>query len=350
MSSTPSSFSGGYLATAWGIVGVFTATYVAFHLATHSAASLETATSQLLRGETHWITFQNRLLGCALIELIRLLTGSTWLQAFYILVGSCSFVAGAILVHRAWQWHGDVASALGAVAAWFLLAVFFNHVWSYPWDFVGALLNLLLLIWVSDHYRSPGDLWSWRPLVLLFAQILNRESSLITLVSLALMVGMHDLRKSSRGAALRAVSALAAGAVGNIALVIALRRLLFVASTRPASSAHVNETVAGNFLQLRDNFSIFVAERLPIRMAVASIIAGFGLLCVASLVRCWQDWRMTGTVEPGPTFALCYLGVSTAALAFFACASEFRVYYELIPVCIVLALSLRPPVVSGMPA
>ncbi|HTT58143.1 MAG TPA: hypothetical protein VMF63_13605, partial [Opitutaceae bacterium] len=60
--------SKGSLAYALALTAALTAVYVMFHRQTHDVESLRLATEHLMRGETHWITFQNRILGPALIE------------------------------------------------------------------------------------------------------------------------------------------------------------------------------------------------------------------------------------------------------------------------------------------
>jgi hypothetical protein len=319
-------------------VAAMAAIYTAFHYHTHNHDELRRATEHLLQGKTHWVTFQNRILAPWLIQIMRDLTGWSWLRVFYFLVFGCMASGGSILVWRAWRRYRNPAYGLAQVTAWFLLGFVFNDPWSYPWDFIGALLNLFLLLWALDDFLEPSQLWSWKPCVLVAALILNRESSLIALCALLAATVGSSIVAQRYVAVWRPCAVIVAVGAANVAMVIFLRRTLFVQSTRPDAAALANELSTGNFMQLRDNWYLLATNSHPflIRTVVLAISAILSALCGVILFRLWRARRKDHALSPGCVFAYGYFGLACGAVVLFAAMQELRVYFELIPFLVIL--------------
>jgi hypothetical protein len=320
------------------LVTALAALYTAFHFRTHDHAELQRATQHLLQGETHWVTFQNRILGPWLIQSVCALTSWSWLRVFYLLVFGCMAAGGGLLVWRAWRGPQGAAYGLAQATGWFLLAYVFNDGWSYPWDFIGALLNLMLVLWAFDRFHEAADLWSWPLLGLLVALALNRESSLIALVALFVAAVAAGVRSRHLASARRALVALAAAGMANVVLIRLLRQELFVHSNRPAAIGPAHELAMGNFMQVRENFFLVAtnSETLLVRtvvLAIGSALLAFGVFLVRDAVRSWRGagWSAAGC------FGACYFWIACLAIALFADMRELRVYFELIPFIVVLA-------------
>lgn len=323
-------------------VAAMTALYLVFHLRTHNTEDLRGATEDLLHGATHWVTFQNRILGPMLIAAFRAITGWSWMRTFYILVASCLATGAFSLIWRAWRQEGDLAKGLGGAAGWFLLAFIFNHAWSYPWDYLGALLNLFLVMWAHTAFRTLADLKSVRLVCLILALMLNRESSLLALAALFCTVVLAS-RKTGKGViAWPWLLWLTAAGAANLAIVVGLRRTLFQHSTRPSTVNTLNETTAGNFLQLGDNWRLIStpADTVVVRGMAAAILALIGVFLVNSAATIWRAAREPGRCDPGTIFPHLYLCFAVVAIAVFADVSEPRVYFELIPLCVMLGPEL----------
>lgn len=338
------------------IVAAFTVAYVIFHFETHDQERLRAASENLLLGETHWITFQNRILAPLLILALRAVTGWSWMRAFYVLAAGCMLTGGFLLVWRSGRETGDVTRGLGQTASWFLLAILFNHAWSYPWDFAGVVLNLLLVIWARDSFHSLEAIKSWRLAAVLGGLMLNRESSLLALAALLVAVVAAGGFEKQPVKAFWAAAAIAGAVVFNLVLVLALRHALFQHSTRPANVGTSAEMATGNFLQLVSNWRLLVlpAETRFIRAMAAAVLAVLAVLLSISIHRLVQAARRRLQLTPGQVFLHVYLGANLAAILIFADAREWRVYFELIPLLIILVSEADekksdPPLRPGRP-
>lgn len=313
-----------------------TAAYVIFHRQTHMPDDLRSAAEQLLQGRTHWITFQNRLLAPLLIEVIRTVTGCSWLQGFYALVAACLGGGAGLLLWRSWRDTGKSTRGLQQIAAWFLFAALLNHQWSYPWDFTGALLFLLLVVWAKDRFRSFAAIKSWRLAALLVALALNRESSLFVLAALGLAGLATGYGEGQRLRAWAVALGCAVAGLANVAAVLLVRQTLFVFPTRPPGGGR--EMASGNFNQLGYNWQIVtqpeadLATRLP-AIVIIALLVGVAAVWTAQAVR--ARFAIRG-VSPGLLFARFCLVIGTGAALLFADASELRVYFEFIPMGVVL--------------
>ena len=335
MSGTPTiRESSGTRLLACAAAGALTAGYLVFHARTHSPDDLSSAAEHLLQGRTHWITFQNRVFAPALIDALRAFTGWPWMRSFYALLAA-SLVSGAgVLLWRSWRDTGKSARGLAQAAAWILVSALLNHQWSYPWDFTGALLFLLLAVWARDCFRSLDDLKSWRFAFVIAALALNRESSLFVLAALGatvLLVGFQQ-RQTARTLATAVFVALAG--LANIVGVLLVRQALFVAPTRPAGSVGP-EMASGNFNQVRHNWHVLThpGEGWPAMIIVAVLLILTGFI-VREIFRALRDARL---LAPGRLFAQLCGVIGTGAILLFADVSELRVYFEFVPVWLLLA-------------
>lgn len=326
--------SSGTRLLACAAVTALTLGYVWFHRRTHHPDDLRSAAEHLLQGRTHWITFQNRVFAPALINALRAVTGWSWLRSFYALLAACLASGASVLLWRSWRDTGKSTRGLVQTAAWFLVSVLLNHQWSYPWDFTGTLLFLLLAVWARDCFRSLADLNSWRFAFVIAALALNRESSLFVLTAMGatvLLVGFQQ-RQTARTLAIAVVIALAGFA--NIVGVLLVRQTLFVASTRPAGSVGP-EMASGNFNQVRPNWQVLThpGEGWPALLIVAVLLIFTGLI-VREIFRALRAARQ---LAPGQLFAQLCGVIGTGAILLFADVSELRVYFEFVPVWLLLA-------------
>lgn len=311
--------------------------YLVFHVRTHDLENLRNATEGLLRGQTHWITFQNRILAPAAIDLLRACTGWSWMRGFYFVLFVCTLLGNLALAWLSWKRAKSLVGVAGFVLGWHLLAFLFNHGWSYPWDFVGAALHAWLALWLFECFENLRALLSWRPLLLLVALALNRESSLIALAALlgtVLLVGLDTLAWRSTA---RAAAALLAALVANVALIASLRAALFVRSTKPPGIGPASELASGNFLQLGENFTLFAtpAAGLCTRLEALALAGAVATIVAAYWMRLRADHRSAGAWHPGRLALGLYLLFACGALFAFADLREYRVYFELIPLFLV---------------
>ncbi|MBI3884509.1 MAG: hypothetical protein HY302_02085 [Opitutae bacterium] len=337
--SAPVRDSAGRRLLAVATVGALTAGYLWFHRRTHDAGDLRSAAEHLLQGRTHWVTFQNRLLAPALIDAVRGATGWEWLRAFYAVLAASLAGGGGVLLWRSWRDTGKSARGLAQTAGWFLLAVALNHRWSYPWDFTGALLFLLLAVWARDCFGSLASLKSWRLAILLAALALNRESSLFVFAALGATVLVAGLQagRPARAFVPAVFIALAGGA--NLVGVLLVRQALFVAPTRPAGAVGP-EMASGNFNQVRHNWHVLThpGEGWPAMIVVA------GLLLLTGLIgrEIYRALRAAQPLAPGRLFLQLGGVAGTGAILLFADVSELRVYFEFVPVWLLLATEAGP--------
>ena len=319
-------------------VGALTAGYLIFHARTHSPDDLRSAAEHLLQGRTHWITFQNRLLAPLLVEGLRAITGWSWLRAFYALVAACLGGGAGLLLWRSWRDTGRSGRGLAQVVAWFFCAFVLNHQWSYPWDFTGALLFLLLMVWARDCWRALADVRSWRLAALLTALALNRESSLFVLAALGATVLVVGVVKKESGRGWLAAGLIALAGFANIVGVLLVRQALFVVPTRPAGSGGP-EMAAGNFNQVQHNWQVLTHPREG--WPAGAIIALLLIFCACLLRENCRALRPAHPVAPGRLFAQLCGVFGTGALLLFADVGELRVYFEFTPVWVVLAFESK---------
>jgi hypothetical protein len=234
---------------------------------------------------------------------------------------------------------------MSQAVAWFAMAFALNHAWSYPWDFVGALLNLALVLWAFDRFHHIEDLLSWRLWLLLTALALNRESSLLILASLGVVVLAIGCHQSAWGGFRRISMAIIAATGTNIAAIVWLRHTLFAESTRPAGVSTSNELPAGNFLQLGDNWRLLATPSAGImtRSLALAIFISLLALCATYLWQICRLFRKGSQLHPGRLFAGVYLVAAAIAILIFADMSEFRIYFELIPFYVVIGAEVVAP-------
>lgn len=317
------------------VVGL-TAAYLSFHAESHTADNLSSAAQHLLQGRTHWITFQNRLLAPFIVSGISMVTGLSWLQSFQVLIALCLGGGAGFLLWRSWKTTGNSPLGLLQVGGWFSLAFLFNHTWSYPWDYTGALLFLLVMVWAKDCFHALVDLKSWRLGVLLVLMVLNRESSLIVIAGLILATLAGGLYEKTWLKSFRIVTVLSLSGLTNIIGVVYVRHALFMTPTRPAG-AEGPETSAGNFNQIAANLNYLTQVHNWNQFWGTTIVA---LLFVVSSVLTWatlRDLFRSTPVALGDLLIRSCLWASTVAIVVFADTSEIRVYFELIPIAILLA-------------
>jgi hypothetical protein len=322
------------------IIIILTATYLKFHTATHTPEELRSAAEHLLQGQTHWITFQNRLLGPALVEGLRIVTGLSWLKSFQILIAVSLGGGSGFLLWRSWKNTGKSTLGLIETATWFSLAFLFNNTWSYPWDYTGAVLFLLVMAWAKDCFHSLADLKSWRLSVLLVLMALNRESSLIVFSGLILTTLAGGFYENKWSLLFKPLTVLILGSLTNIIGVIYVRHALFTTPTRPFGTEGP-ETAAGNFNQLVsnlrsinniDNWDQFWGSVMLVLLFIASSI-----LLIVTL----KDVYRSVPIAPGKMLTRSCFCAASAAIVVFAYMSELRVYFELTPIIILLVFESR---------
>lgn len=331
-------------------VGGLTVAYLVFHAQTHAPEDLRSAAEHLLQGRTHWITFQNRLLAPWLIEAFRAATGWSWLTAFYALIAACLASGAGLLLWRSWRDTGRSARGLWQVAAWFAFAFLLNHQWSYPWDYSGAFLCLLLAIWARDRFWSLGAVKSWWVAVLLLALALNRESSLYLLAALVVALLGHGFLEKQIGRTLKPAAGLALAGLVNLVGVLALRQAMFTATTRPPGS-NGPEMASGNFNQVLHNWRVLTrhGDRPPEDWLAIALVVVLGSAGIVLAVRFFNALRTARPIPPGELFAHLWFGLSAFAVLLFADLSELRVFFELFPLWVILAFESRawhPPAAS----
>lgn len=322
------------------VVAALTAGYVWFHRRTHAPDDLRSAAEHLLQGRTHWVTFQNRVFAPALLEALRGVTGWPWLRCFYALVVACLGGGAGVLLWRSWRDTGKSTRGLLQASVWFLLAVLLNHQWSYPWDFTGALLFLLLAIWTHDCFRTLAAIKSWWLAALLAALALNRESSLFVIAALGATVIVAGWTTGPRATAWRAAVVLVLAGGANVIGVLLVRQALFTASTRPAHSTGP-EMAAGNFNQVRHNWQVLTHPRegWPAFVIIVVLVI-FCALLVRENIRAHRAAR---PVSPGRLTAQLCGAFGTGAILLFADVSELRVYFEFVPLWLLLATEPAGP-------
>jgi|GEM_PF-1358238 len=322
------------------MIAALTAAYLKFHADTHTVERLSTAAEYLLQGKTHWLTFQNRLLSPALIKGIQIVTGLSWLQSFQILIGVCLGGGSGFLLWRSWKNTGKSILGIKQAVAWFSLAFLFNHIWSYPWDYTGAVLFMLVMVWGKDCFHSLADLKSKRLAVLLILLILNRESSLIVFAGLiltAIAIGFHEKKWSQ---SLKAIFLLSLASLSNIIGVIYVRHALFTSPTRPLGQEGP-EAAVGNFNSVIPNLRNMVHADSGYEFGGTIIVTFLFIVCSILLLLILRDLRRSTIIIPGKMLIRSCFCLASVAIVFFANMAELRAYFELIPIAILLAFESR---------
>ena len=245
-----------------------------------------------------------------------------------------------LLLWRSWRDTGKSTRGLLQASAWFLLAVLLNHQWSYPWDFTGALLFLLLAVWARDSFRGLDAIRSWWLAALLAAIALNRESSLFVIAALGAAVLVTGWTTGPRATAWRAAVVLALAGCANIIGVLLVRQALFTAPTRPTHSEGP-EMAASNFNQVRHNWQVRTHphEGWPALVIIAVLVI-FCALMVRENIRAHRAAR---PVSPGRLMVQLCGAFGTGAILLFADMSELRVYFEFAPLWLLLATEPAGP-------
>jgi hypothetical protein len=321
---------------ALGAVVLATIGYLIFHFKTHDAHMLATAAEHLLEGRTHWITFQNRLLAPWLIEGIRIPLGLTWIQAYRALIAATMAGGAVILLLRSWQTTGSSRHGLIQSGLWFLFTVLFNHFWSYPWDYTGALLFLLIILWLRDRLKKISDLKSGTLVALIILLALNRESSLFVITSLMAAVAIFGYYKRQLRTAGLTIVALGFAGATNVVGVIWIRTALFVSPTRPLGTEGP-EAAMGNFLQPRINWFVFrnmlhdwyhfAGTVIAVSLVIVSLVMLKSLVC---------DFFGPRHLPFNRILVYILFGTATVAILLFGYAPELRVYFEHIPILVLL--------------
>lgn len=325
-------------------IAALTAAYLVFHAHTHTTEALCSASEHFLAGRTHWITFQNRVFAPLLIAALRATTGLAWLPAFYALMGACMAGGAGLLLWRSWRDTGKSARGLVQSGAWFLIAVLLNHEWSYPWDYTGALLFLLLMVWARDFFHSLAAVKSGWLAGLLVALALNRESSLFVLAALGCTVLVSGYQERAWLRAGRAATACGIAGLANLAGVLFLRQTLFLAPTRP-TYIEGPELASGNFNQVSHNWHVLT--HLSEGWRALPIVLLLLVLNVRMLREIIRTLRRTEPLSPGRLFAQLCGAFGTGAILLFADTTESRVFFEFAPVWLLLASEAPPWPAAG---
>lgn len=328
-------------------IAFLTAGYLIFHEHTHTAEALLSASEDFLAGRTHWMTFQNRVFAPLLIAAIRTVTGLAWLPAFYILIGGCMAAGAGLLLWRSWRDTGKSTRGLVQSGAWFLVAVLLNHEWSYPWDYTGALLFLLLAVWARDRFHTLAAVKSGWLAALLVALALNRESSLFVLAALGCAALVSGYQERAWPRAGRAAIAFAVAGCANLTGILLLRQALFVAPTRP-TYIEGPELASGNFNQVPHNWHVLT--HLSAGWPALPLVLVLLVLNACMLREIVRILRRGESLSPGRLFAQLCGAFGTGAILLFADTTESRVFFEFAPVWLLLATEAAPwPGTSARP-
>jgi len=296
---------------------------------------LHSAAENLLRGETHWITFQNRVLAPAIIEGFCAVTGLSWVQGFRALITGCLAGGAGVLLWRSWRDTGRWSRGVGQSVLWFGFLILFNNEWSYPWDFTGMLLFLLLGVWAQDHFRSREDLRSKWLIFICALMVLNRESSLIVGVSLISVVVLNWAYRKPRMPALKTAALLTGIVAVNIVAVIAIRHAMFAESTKPLEVAG-SEIGVGNFVMLATNWNLFKGVWWDYNHGLSVIALWIlGVINLIWLIQLGRDGVVHRRVSAGRMLLAGLLGWSTLGVVALGYMLELRVYCEIIPILVI---------------
>lgn len=144
----------------------------------------------VLNGRPHWITFQNRLLGSYVIQLISATTGRSFGTSFSLFLSISLVFANIILFFI----FSDLTKnrKLGLKYTFYFVIIFLllQHEWLFPWDLIDILIFSLF---AYSIYRDAKI----RYFVILFIiALLNRESALF--ISLWIIIDSFKYIKSEK--------------------------------------------------------------------------------------------------------------------------------------------------------
>ena len=298
-----------YAVFAWAM-----AYYTSF-LPTFSAASLDA----LIRGRAH-LPYQYRILGPFVVGSIKGALDLSTRQAellFYVLAYAFAFVA-----FRAWLKLFLPARAADAAPLWLSATLFNNLMLRYPWDVLSlAFLTCLLML----IYKRSWALF----LVVLAVATLNRETTYLAI--LALVVVELFYRKSPAG---RTLALAAAAAVVWFAVKFAL------------NAAFAGNPGGGVEWSLPENLQILRCETCYMDFSASSALKS---LCF-TFPLCWLQvlsvanfaWLLIfpafSRKSPLLKWLLVLVPFQLALIMLFGTVAERRVYIDLYPVIIPLAL------------
>ncbi|HIV72435.1 MAG TPA: hypothetical protein H9903_15985 [Candidatus Aquabacterium excrementipullorum] len=286
-----------------------------FWLATHHEAQrmqdLIDASQGVLQGTPHWRAYQNRLLGPALVDALRVLTAYP-LHLYVLLMLGVANTALLLALRRLSPGEPPASRLTWKVMAISAVVwVLGKHRWSYPWDF---LESLLLLAMAYLAFTKPERIGAF---VLLFAvAILSRESALFIPVFMVLYTVVS--RRPLLG---RPVLCAIVLVVLGTAFVQLTRSLLFVHSMSPGVGDDLAHASFGNHWQLAANGELLIRFVTKGKGAVPLVLMA-ALLSFYS----WAAVRLWRLRELGAfSFALTMVAYLLALIPF-AVLTETRIY------------------------
>jgi hypothetical protein len=291
------------------------------------------ASMGVLLGEPHWRSFQARVLGPWLVELL-----SQVLPNFLIAHVAFSFltlcVMGVLSMRLGWRIGNSLAAGM---FAFFIFQTSFAFLlsphWFYSWDYTSIIVFLLFVDFVVS-----GRSWLWF-VILLSVGIYSRQTATFIAVwmvlegSVQLLVYRKDKEERRRDIAMLSAGLLCLFL--SAVIVEAITRLLFVQEIGPK----IFNDMAGEggviqALRLKSNWDIFLAAifhpNLNLNIVIIIFLLINMLLAVAII---YVDPRRY--LALGLTFVAHELVTIT-----FGWISETRIYVEYIPLIILATLLL----------
>lgn len=276
--------------------------------------ALSQAAYGVIEGKPHWIAYQNRLLGPALVYWISQ-TGITYsqaLQAFDLLMILLQNVILGVLLRKSTK---SRAEALIWIIVFSFSFICIQHLWFYPWDSID-LIVFTLFAWGILQAKSMLFF------ILLFCVgIANRESALF--IALYIMIDSFRLSARINDLYLKSRLKLITGAflmLLGMAYTKIVRTFLFV-SRQNGLDDKSHETI-GNHIYLIDNLkNLFYVNFF----STAAINSAFILGSTAYLLfffRQYTDAQLKAT--------LVYCAIVTNILIF-GIINETRMYIILLP-------------------
>lgn len=298
------------------------------------ASNVEAAQGVLL-GQPHWRTYQPRVLGPWLIEMI-----SHVLPSFFAAYIAFSIVTLTAMGFLAWRLGWRVGGGLGAaLLALFVCEASFSLLLSPPWFYAWDYLDILIFLVFVD-FIAAGRPWHWFVVLLAFG-IYSRETAAFIAVWLILeaVARPYFARPRNVRAARPDMPMLIAGIVCLILSVVAMEtvtRALFIEEIGPkifldaprGDSGQVQPMhIVTNFNFILDAFNILKPGMnflIPIYLAVSMALA----VCIMR-----ADGRRYFAL------GLTYIAHQVATVAF-GYLGETRIFVEDIPLLVLGALIL----------
>ncbi|WP_338848927.1 hypothetical protein V8J88_08285 [Massilia sp. W12] len=284
-------------------------------------AELTQAAQAVFERKPHWLAYQNRLLGPALIKLISCF-GLDWGAAYklfiFLMLQAQSFVLFALL-----QKQTGAAAALRWLGLYLLGFLLLQHYWFYPWDCIDALIFTLFAYGVLQ--AKPIGFF----LALYAVEIINREAALFIALYIVLDAFTFDLstlrlRLESRTRLLCGILLLIGGALYTKWI----RSYLFISTINGGDdSAH---RTLGNHVYFVDNLKNLLYQNFTSTDVLNSaFVLGS---CAFLLARCkhYSQAQFKGM--------LIYLGIMLNILIF-GLVNESRMYIALLPLLLFFMLS-----------